>query len=90
MTAKKDKKDRVLSVRDLNISFETASGTVRAIRAGIGDLPGCAAVNVYATHTHAGPDTLVLWGPVGADGKNAAYMEALVAYHRYLIGGREG
>ena len=32
MTAKKDKKDRVLSVRDLNISFETASGTVRAIR----------------------------------------------------------
>ena len=55
------------------------SGTVRAIRAGIGDLPGCAAVNVYATHTHAGPDTLGLWGPVGADGKNAAYMEALVA-----------
>ncbi|MBR2830331.1 MAG: ABC transporter ATP-binding protein [Solobacterium sp.] len=32
MTAKKDKKDRVLSVRDLNISFDTASGTVRAIR----------------------------------------------------------
>ncbi|NCB33496.1 MAG: ABC transporter ATP-binding protein [Erysipelotrichia bacterium] len=29
---KKDKKDRVLSIRDLNISFETAAGTVNAIR----------------------------------------------------------
>ena len=32
MTAKRDKKDRVLSIRDLNISFETANGTVNAIR----------------------------------------------------------
>jgi len=29
---KKDKKDRVLSIRDLNISFSTANGVVRAIR----------------------------------------------------------
>lgn len=29
---KKDKKDRVLSIRDLNISFDTTSGTVSAIR----------------------------------------------------------
>lgn len=29
---KKDKKDRVLSIRDLNISFTTANGIVRAIR----------------------------------------------------------
>ena len=32
MTAKRDKKDRVLSVRDLNISFQTANGKVNAIR----------------------------------------------------------
>ena len=32
MSEKKDKKDRVLSIRNLNISFETASGTVNAIR----------------------------------------------------------
>jgi len=32
MSEKKDKKDRVLSIRDLNISFETSSGTVNAIR----------------------------------------------------------
>lgn len=32
MSEKKDKKDRVLSIRDLNISFETAAGKVNAIR----------------------------------------------------------
>lgn len=32
MTAPKDKKDRVLSIRDLNISFDTANGKVNAIR----------------------------------------------------------
>ena len=32
MTEKRDKKDRVLSIRDLNISFETANGKVNAIR----------------------------------------------------------
>ncbi len=54
------------------------SGTVDAIRAAIGDIPGCIAINVYATHTHAGPDTLGLWGPVGVDGKNSGYMENLI------------
>ncbi len=39
---------------------------------------GAIAVHVYATHTHAGPDTLGLWGPVGMEGKNEAYMTALV------------
>ena len=55
------------------------SGTVGAIREALAGLPGCLCVNVYATHTHAGPDTLGLWGPVGINGKNAAYMEALKA-----------
>ena len=32
MSEKKDTKDRVLSIRDLNISFETSSGIVNAIR----------------------------------------------------------
>ena len=39
---------------------------------------GCVSVNVYATHTHAGVDTLGLWGPVAIDGKNADYMENLI------------
>ncbi|MBR5383119.1 MAG: hypothetical protein IK133_04785 [Clostridia bacterium] len=55
------------------------SGTVGEIRSAIGDIPGCIAINVFATHTHAGPDTLGLWGPVGVDGKNSAYMKNLIA-----------
>ena len=55
------------------------SGTVEDIRKELADLPGCMCVNVYSTHTHAGPDTLGLWGPVGINGKNAAYMKALKA-----------
>ena len=53
------------------------SGTVGQIRAAIGEIPGCIAINVYATHTHAGPDTLGLWGPEGVDGKNESYMDNL-------------
>ena len=54
------------------------SSTVARIREALRGLPNCAAVHVYATHTHAGPDTLGLWGPTGINGKNDAYMEALI------------
>ena len=39
---------------------------------------GSSSVNVYATHSHAGADTLGLWGPLMVDGKNDAYMEKLI------------
>ena len=39
---------------------------------------GCAAVHVYSTHTHAGIDTLGLWGPLGVDGKNPEFQQILV------------
>ena len=54
------------------------SGSVAAIREALGDIPGCRSVNVYATHTHAGPDTLGLWGPVLRNGKDPEYMDALI------------
>ena len=54
------------------------SGTVAEIREGLKAVPNCAAINVYSTHTHAGIDTLGLWGPVGTDGKNDTYMENLI------------
>ena len=54
------------------------SGTVKEIRSALKDIPNCAAINVYSTHTHAGIDTLGLWGPIGVDGKNSAYMDALI------------
>lgn len=55
--------------------------TVNAIRtalAGFCARTGCVSVNVYATHTHAGIDTLGLWGPAAIDGKNDAFMQNLI------------
>ncbi len=34
-------------------------------------------IHVIATHDHAGPDTLGLWAPIGADGKHPVYMQNL-------------
>ena len=34
-------------------------------------------VHIAATHTHAGIDTMGLWGPVAVDGKDDAFMEIL-------------
>ena len=57
-----------------------SSDIVNEIRSGLSGLvkeSGCVSVNVYATHTHAGIDTLGLWGPTGIDGKNKDFMENL-------------
>lgn len=54
------------------------SATVAEIRGRLADIPGCASVNVISSHTHAGADTLGLWGPMGINGKNDGYMNALV------------
>lgn len=35
-------------------------------------------INVMSTHTHAGIDTLGLWGPVGIDGKGETFMMKVV------------
>lgn len=39
---------------------------------------GCAAVNVAATHDHAGIDTFGLWGEVAAEGKNPEFSAELI------------
>lgn len=55
---------------------------VEAIRASLADecrIWGCARVNVYSTHTHAGIDTLGLWGKIAVDGKNDEFMDNLMA-----------
>ena len=57
-----------------------SSDVVNEIRSRLSDLvkeSGCVSVNVYATHTHAGIDTLGLWGPTGIDGKNKDFMANL-------------
>jgi len=44
-------------------------------------------VNIVSTHTHAGVDTMGLWGPVGINGKSNAFMEKLV--HTAIQVGKE-
>lgn len=55
--------------------------TVEKIRSALADFAekaACAAIHVYATHTHAGIDTLGLWGPMAIDGKNDAFQTNLI------------
>ena len=57
------------------------SDTIKKIRNGLSTFcknNNCISVNVYSTHTHAGIDTLGLWGPAGVDGKNEDFMNELV------------
>ena len=35
-------------------------------------------INISSTHTHAGIDTMGLWGPIAIDGKNEDFMNLLV------------
>ena len=56
------------------------SHTVGEIRDRLSDFcreTGCDSVNVISSHTHAGVDTLGLWGPMAQNGKNDAFMENL-------------
>ncbi len=58
------------------------SGTVADIRHALSDFrreSGCDAIHVISTHTHAGVDTLGLWGPVGINGKNEDFIARIVA-----------
>lgn len=57
------------------------SADVAAIRTRLAPIvhaSGLRAVHVLSSHTHAGVDTLGLWGPVGVGGKNERFMAALV------------
>ncbi len=58
-----------------------ASDTVDRIRDGLSEFAaetGCSSIAVYATHTHAGIDTLGLWGPYGQQGKNAEFVDNVI------------
>ena len=57
-----------------------SNGSIANIRERIEPLVeeyGIDAVHIASTHTHAGIDTLGLWGPVAVDGKDDAFMEIL-------------
>ncbi len=56
--------------------------TIEKIRTELHDFvldTGCASVNVISTHTHAGVDTLGLWGDVGINGKNEEFINQIIS-----------
>lgn len=67
----------MLSVDCVALASDTV-GRIREALAEFSSQTGCIFVSVTATHTHAGLDTLGLWGPKGVDGKNDSYMENLI------------
>lgn len=51
---------------------------VNRLRARLHDfamLSGCRSINIVSTHSHAGIDTMGIWGPLPLSGKNPKYME---------------
>ena len=50
---------------------------IRRRLTGFCERSGCRAVNVCATHCHAGPDTMGLWGRLPLSGRDKAFMEGL-------------
>ena len=51
---------------------------VNRLRARLRDfamLSGCRSINIVSTHSHAGIDTMGIWGPLPLSGKNPKYME---------------
>lgn len=42
-------------------------------------LTGCRSINIVSTHSHAGIDTMGIWGPLPRSGKDAKYMDLVIA-----------
>ena len=50
---------------------------IREMLAGFVRETGCRAIHVMSTHTHAGVDTLGLWGPLGTSGRDEGFMKVV-------------
>lgn len=57
----------------------TDIGRIRAAVSDTVENCGIDALHIASTHTHAGIDTLGLWGPIGINGKDDAFMEKVVS-----------
>lgn len=67
----------LISIDCIGLGGDTVA-TIRQRIAAVSELSRCDSVNIVATHTHAGIDTLGLWGTVAIDGKNADFMDTLI------------
>ena len=57
-----------------------ARADVEAIRFSLSDFvgeSGCRTIHIMSTHTHAGIDTLGLWGPLGSSGRDEKFMKVV-------------
>ncbi len=57
-----------------------ARADVEEVRRSLGDFvrkTGCRGIHIMSTHTHAGIDTLGLWGPLGSSGRDEGFMETV-------------
>ncbi|MEI6578641.1 MAG: neutral/alkaline non-lysosomal ceramidase N-terminal domain-containing protein [Eubacteriales bacterium] len=53
---------------------------VNAVKASLSDFikeTGCRSINIMCTHSHAGIDTMGLWGPLPRTGRDPKYMEVV-------------
>lgn len=48
---------------------------IRQSLSGFARETGCRAIHIMSTHTHAGVDTLGLWGPLGTSGRDEDFMK---------------
>lgn len=51
--------------------------TIRALLSDFAERTGCRAIHIMSTHTHAGIDTMGMWGPLPKTGRNPAFMKIL-------------
>ena len=50
---------------------------IRGMLAAFTKETGCRLINIISTHTHAGADTLGLWGPIGVSGRSPEFMRVV-------------
>ncbi len=74
----------VVAVDCIGLSAQTIDN-IRQRIAPVVEKYGIDDVHIASTHTHAGIDTLGLWGPVAVDGKDEGFMQQLYAAAEYAI-----
>ncbi|NMP38199.1 MAG: hypothetical protein GX051_08820 [Clostridiales bacterium] len=64
------------------------SADVNAIRDSMSEFvkeTGCRSINILSTHSHAGIDTMGIWGPLPISGRDKHYMEIVAAGIRSAV-----
>jgi len=68
----------LISVDCVGLTSDTV-GQIRGRLADFAKKAHCVSIQVCSTHTHAGVDTMGLWGKIAIDGKNDTFMQNLIS-----------